>query len=1146
MNGQTSTLSSAVATVKAKKEALLARLKANPSSRLRFCRDCGLYKGCRSPFMKASMKKGQRVLIIGEAPGDTEDGLDEPFVGRAGDMLRYALAKHGKFKVTRLCLQCGSTTNPDDEEEECICGAPIVRESDVAFANVVACRPPGNDLKSHLYAIKACVDGVRREIQDLDPDIVVVAGNTPLQAILGLDKITTQRGRVLLSRDLRQLHSAGKFKFDDPRDDRIYFPVVHPSGVLRDPAHEKLFFADFEKLGKIARGEFKRASKPPPSVVITNFDRAVRLLKGLRTRPGVGYDYETTGLDPYAPGAKILCAAFAPLKWADGKIGRYQDRPASYYRTAQFPFQMPIAGYSIPLDHPDCPFTKQQVEILKQLIRDLLADINVAKMAQNHRFEYVWSSICLGQAPEGVLYDPMLMHFSTDETPGTHGLKHLVDTLTEYGDYEKPLEALLIKAGKDWEKIPYLAIVTALENAAAGKRAIKEKIGLGPYNGMDAYVLPLVAKVLWPIVHQEGQWEVVMDILQEATRLLGRIEVTGINVDEPRVLQLENEMTKKMERLEAEMRKDERIPLAEMHLGAIARGKLESEKYEGNAASARALLEKALQDYEAVKAVPENHKAPKGRRITPVETARREVTKAQKRCDRAAETAKRRLTTEVEKRKFNFGSDDHLRILFFEVMKVPVLEYTDTGNKSLSEEALEVYSRRYKLAKNLMEWRSARKLLTTYIHSLLGRGKRQRIIKPDGMIHPNVNPIGARTGRLSSGGKERGKSGESSASFKFNIQNLSHDGGIRSMFQTRYLCPVHKPKRSAGKGCPDCGRIIGMDYRQLEFMLMGIEAGEKRVLDCIATQGIVLEQVQQIAGWLGKPIQDEKHLAKLWAPDKARKAALKELSALAGTEIDEDMVWGSRKGCLFADNPDLLVTTELGQKYDAAMSLPEGCFTSWDPKRKAHIEETILKGYRADIHRISAAAAFNIQPEDVTEEQRKDIKSAVSFGLIYGRGAEALAEDMGWSLKKAKEFIDNFWRGYPALKRYLRKVQEFARTNKYVLSSLGRKRRVPEIASSDPGTKAHAINQVSNFNIQSVASDLNLLAAAYLESYFRKKGLKTRVIALVHDATYLDSPPEEVEIAMKLGLKVLEAIPLRYPFITAPLRAEAKASTTMG
>lgn len=149
-----------------------------------------------------------RVVLVGEAPGATEDERGMPFVGRAGELLDRMLEE-----------QAG------------------VRREDIYIANVLKCRPPGNR-DPRPDEVEVCSPFLREQIRSIWPDIIMTMGNPATHFILRTEVgITRLRGKV---------HHTGHF---------AVLPTFHPAAVLRDSNKLPDLEHDFALMGRLLRGE---------------------------------------------------------------------------------------------------------------------------------------------------------------------------------------------------------------------------------------------------------------------------------------------------------------------------------------------------------------------------------------------------------------------------------------------------------------------------------------------------------------------------------------------------------------------------------------------------------------------------------------------------------------------------------------------------------------------------------------------------------------------------------------------------------------------------------------------------------------------------------------------------------------------------
>ena len=156
------------------------------------------------------------------------------------------------------------------------------------------------------------------------------------------------------------------------------------------------------------------------------------------------------------------------------------------------------------------------------------------------------------------------------------------------------------------------------------------------------------------------------------------------------------------------------------------------------------------------------------------------------------------------------------------------------------------------------------------------------------------------------------------------------------------------------------------------------------------------------------------------------------------------------------------------------------------------------------------------QVAELYSTQRQAAK-AVTFGIMYGAGPKKISEqvtkDSGtyFSVSEAKEVIDDYFKEFHKLKKWIEDNQKFIEQNGFVYSYFGRKRRLPNVASEDAGIRSHSVRSGLNFLVQSTASDINLLGAIDMHEHIRAKKMKARIFALVHDSILAEVPEDEVD-----------------------------------
>lgn len=180
-------------------------------------------------------------------------------------------------------------------------------------------------------------------------------------------------------------------------------------------------------------------------------------------------------------------------------------------------------------------------------------------------------------------------------------------------------------------------------------------------------------------------------------------------------------------------------------------------------------------------------------------------------------------------------------------------------------------------------------------------------------------------------------------------------------------------------------------------------------------------------------------------------------------------------------------------------------------------EENMILAFQngEDIHASTASKLFNIPLEEVTKTQRSQAKT-VNFGILYGQGAFALAEQTGLSRTEAKQMIEAYYETYPQLKKFMADQVKKAQELGYVETILHRKRHLKDINSANFVVRAHAERNAVNAPIQGSAADVIKLAMIKIDEKLEEQNLKTKMLLQVHDELLFEAPVEEVEIAKTL------------------------------
>jgi DNA polymerase-1 len=194
-------------------------------------------------------------------------------------------------------------------------------------------------------------------------------------------------------------------------------------------------------------------------------------------------------------------------------------------------------------------------------------------------------------------------------------------------------------------------------------------------------------------------------------------------------------------------------------------------------------------------------------------------------------------------------------------------------------------------------------------------------------------------------------------------------------------------------------------------------------------------------------------------------------------------------------------------------------------------EKAMLEAFKAgvDVHTATAARVFGVFPDLVTPEMRRKAKM-VNFGIIYGISAFGLSQRLGIPRKEAADIIDQYFRQFPGIRRYIDETIEFAREHGFVETVTGRRRYIRDIRSANNTIRGAAERNAINAPIQGTAADMIKLAMISIHRELVRGNLKTRMLLQVHDELVFELyQPEQPEVLLMVEEKMKTAIPLDVP-----------------
>lgn len=232
------------------------------------CTGCRLHNTTHNVCIMGTGPRKAKIMIVGEAPGKTEEDGGEPFIGRAGKLLDRLLEDAG------------------------------IDRADVYISNAVHCRPPDNKTPTKTE-VRNCNPWLSAEIEAVQPAVVILLGNTPLLSITGQQGITKKRGKPF------------------QQGLQWYVPTFHPAFALRDPNQEGIILSDFLTAKHVLdHGGIPEEERLNRELVLTEDDLDA-CIADLRRSKEISFDIETTsdnkdlgGLYPWADGARVVMMGF--------------------------------------------------------------------------------------------------------------------------------------------------------------------------------------------------------------------------------------------------------------------------------------------------------------------------------------------------------------------------------------------------------------------------------------------------------------------------------------------------------------------------------------------------------------------------------------------------------------------------------------------------------------------------------------------------------------------------------------------------------------------------------------------------------------------------------------------------------------------
>jgi len=255
------------------------------------------------------------------------------------------------------------------------------------------------------------------------------------------------------------------------------------------------------------------------------------------------------------------------------------------------------------------------------------------------------------------------------------------------------------------------------------------------------------------------------------------------------------------------------------------------------------------------------------------------------------------------------------------------------------------------------------------------------------------------------------------------------------------------------------------------------------------------------------------------------------------TTLSQTSVATGRLSSLNPNLQNIPIRTEQGREIRKGFIADEGfCLISADYSQielrlLAHIADDpkMQDAFRegADIHRRTASQVLGVM-EDLVQPQQRRAAKTVNFGVLYGMSAHRLSNDLKIPYTEAAGFIERYFSTYPGIRAYIDSTLAFCREHGYVETLMGRRRYVPEIASTNRNVREAAERVAYNMPIQGTAADIIKLAMVRLEPMLSDLG--ARMLLQVHDELLVEAPESVADdVAELMKREMIQVYELKVP-----------------
>ena len=193
-----------------------------------------------------------------------------------------------------------------------------------------------------------------------------------------------------------------------------------------------------------------------------------------------------------------------------------------------------------------------------------------------------------------------------------------------------------------------------------------------------------------------------------------------------------------------------------------------------------------------------------------------------------------------------------------------------------------------------------------------------------------------------------------------------------------------------------------------------------------------------------------------------------------------------------------------------------------------------------DIHASTARRIFHLPAGAEIDRNMRRRAKAVNFGIVYGISDYGLAQRIHVTRSQAHEFIQNYFKEFPGVKKYIDETIQFARDHGYVETITHRRRYLPDINAKSFNRRSFAERTAMNTPIQGSAADIIKIAMIRMQSEIEKRQLKAKMLLQIHDELVFEAPADEIPVLKKLVPQVMDSAVK----LNVPLKVESKVGDT--